>query len=89
MNNTLSSDDTNLLYWHAVSKMQQGNFVGALVLFIYLYDKKPCFYHGMSAAYCALRTDQKDYAQKMLLQLTPSDSIQTRLLNRLERRSRL
>ena len=84
--NKLSLDEQNLLYWHAVSKMHQGSFLAARIIFAYLFDKNPAFYIGLACAYCASRDGDGEYAKGVLQTLTPENLAQTKLLNRLTRR---
>ena len=84
--NELNKLEISLMYWHATTKMQQGNFVEALTLFSYLFEQVASFYVGLGCAYCAARVGDLEYAKTMLSKITPNSHRELELYGRLSQR---
>ena len=84
--NELNKLEISLMYWHATTKMQQGNFTEALTLFGYLFNQIQSFYVGLACAYCAARVGDLEYAKNILSQITPNGHRELALYGRLSKR---
>ena len=81
-----TKEDVDLLYWHAVGKMRNGQFYGAHQFFRYVWQIAPSFEASLALAYCALRDRNLEQARIDLAKVVPNNARQERLYKRLAKR---
>lgn len=71
----LEKDDYDMLYWHAMTKMRNGQFSDAAAIMDYLYAQTQLFDMGLACAYCFIRNNNLAQAKAVLQQLNQPVSL--------------